>query len=46
MPQDASTRWNSTNDMLQFSLKYQAAVDNMTGNRDMNLREYELNEEE
>ena len=42
MPCDVSTRWNSTYDMLCFAIEYQAALDTITGERDMKLREYEL----
>src|SRR5271154_2091340 len=46
MPQDVTTRWNSTYDMLKFAVKYRSALDSITGNRDMKLREYELSGEE
>ncbi|PPQ81292.1 hypothetical protein CVT26_015194 [Gymnopilus dilepis] len=42
MPRDVSTRWNSTYDMLDFALKYRAAIDAMTATRDLDLRKYEL----
>lgn len=44
MPRDVATRWNSTYDMLDFAIIYRAALDKVTGDRDMNLRKYELDE--
>lgn len=44
MPRDVSTRWNSTYDMLKFALDYRVALDAITGERDMKLRKYELND--
>jgi hypothetical protein len=32
MPQDVSTCWNSTFDMLDFALQYHVAIDAMTAN--------------
>jgi hypothetical protein len=46
MPRDVSTRWNSTFDMLDFALKYRVPIDEITSNRDLNLRKYELRDEE
>jgi hypothetical protein len=46
MPRDVTTRWNSTYDMLDFATEYRAALDIMTADRDMNLRQFELSEEE
>lgn len=46
MPRDVSTRWNSTYDMLVFALKYRDALDIITGDRDMKLRQFEINDEE
>jgi len=42
MPRDVRTHWNSTFDMLNFAVKYRYALDAITGDRDMNLRQYEL----
>jgi len=42
MPRDVSTRWNSTYEMLDFSLKYRLAIDTMTATRNYDLRKYEL----
>ena len=46
MPRDVSTRWNSTYDMLLFALKYRGALDIITGDREMKLRQYEMDNEE
>ncbi|KAF8153799.1 hypothetical protein B0H34DRAFT_661760, partial [Crassisporium funariophilum] len=46
MPQDVSTRWNSTFDMLNFALNYRVAIDGITSNRDLNLCKYELEDDE
>jgi hypothetical protein len=46
MPRDVSTRWNSTYDMLVFAVEYREALDSITGNLRMKLRQYELTEED
>jgi hypothetical protein len=46
MPRDVATRWNSTFDMLDFALEYRLPIDEMTSNRDLNLRKYELQDDE
>ena len=46
MPRDVSTRWNSTYDMLKFAYSYHEAIDKITGDRAMKLRDYELLESE
>ena len=46
MPRDVATRWNSTFDMLEFALLYRKPLDDLTNNREMKLRSYELSEEE
>ena len=46
MPRDVATRWNSTFDMLDFAIDYRAAIDAITSNRDLNLRKYELEDDE
>jgi hypothetical protein len=46
MPRDVSTRWNSTYDMLRFAYSYREAIDKITGERAMKLRDYELTESE
>ena len=46
MPRDVTTRWNSTFDMLDFAVKHITAIDAITSDRDMKLRQYELSEDE
>ena len=46
MPRDVITRWNLTYDMLEFACDYQEALDSITGNQKMKLRQYELSEED
>lgn len=46
MPRDVLTRWNSTFDMLEFAITYRGAIDAMTSERSLNLRKYELDDNE
>jgi hypothetical protein len=46
MPRDITTRWNSTYNMLEFTVEYRPAINEITGGRGLSLRRYELNEEE
>ena len=46
MPRDVSTRWNSMFDMLNFAIDYRKAIDAISGDRDMELRQFELAESE
>lgn len=46
MPRDVTTRWNSTYDMLEFAIEYREALEAMTGNQKMKMRQYELTEED
>lgn len=46
MPRDVQTRWNSTYDVIVFALKYRAAIDSITSNKKLKLRQFELSEEE
>jgi hypothetical protein len=46
MPRDVRTRWNSTFDMLNFAVEYQTALDQLTGERASNLRQYEMGPDE
>jgi len=46
MPPDISTHWNSTFDLLNFTIDYRAAIDTVTSNCDFNLRKHELADEE
>ncbi len=44
MPCDITTRWNSTFDMLDFAVEHITAINTITADRDMKLRQYELSE--
>ncbi|TFY76844.1 hypothetical protein EWM64_g7168 [Hericium alpestre] len=46
MLRDVATRWNSTFDMLDFALQYRKTIDELTADRNMELWEFELREEE
>jgi hypothetical protein len=46
MPRDVSTRWNSTYDMLTFAVEYRKAIDAISADRGMELRQFELSEHE
>ena len=46
MPRDVTTQWNSTYDMLEFAIEYCEALESITGNQRMKLRQYELTEED
>lgn len=46
MPRDVSTHWNSTYNMLDFAYTYQKALKQITSNRNMKLRAYELSDDE
>jgi hypothetical protein len=46
MPRDVTTRWNSTFDMLDFAVEHITAINTITGDRDMKLRQYELSEDD
>ena len=46
IPRDVTTRWNSTYDMLRFVLDHRKAVDDYTGDRRNDLRQFELTAEE
>jgi hypothetical protein len=40
------TWWNLMYDMLAFALQHHTAIDEITGNKTANLRQYELNDTE
>jgi hypothetical protein len=46
MPRDVTTRWNYTYEMLDFAYKYRKAYNEITSNRNMNMRIYELSDED
>ena len=46
LPRDVVTRWNSTYYMLSFAVKYRKAIDAMTADKSLKLRQFELETEE
>ncbi|KAG6825672.1 hypothetical protein H0H92_002873 [Tricholoma furcatifolium] len=46
IPRDVQTRWNSTFDMLRETLKYCTTVDAITADKALNLRHFELSDDE
>jgi hypothetical protein len=44
IPRDVTTRWNSTYDMLSFSLRYRPSIDAITADKTTKLRQYELDD--
>jgi hypothetical protein len=46
IPRDVETRWNYTYEMLDFTYTYRNAYDEVTANREMSMRNYELSKEE
>ena len=46
MPQDVSTRWNSTYDMVKFACTYSEPINKITGDRSMKIHQYKLKDHE
>ena len=46
MPQDVANRWNSTYYMLRFAFAYSEPINQITGDRSMKIRQYEINDQE
>jgi len=46
MPQDVSTQWNSTYNMLCFAIGYCKAIENITSDHKNDLQQFELTEDE
>jgi hypothetical protein len=46
MPQDVTTRWNSTYDMLDFAVHHRSTINDITGDKTENLCKYELDDDE
>ena len=42
MPWDVANRWNSTYDMLRFAFAYIELINQITGDRSMKIRQYEI----
>ncbi|KAF9056884.1 hypothetical protein BDP27DRAFT_1241926 [Rhodocollybia butyracea] len=46
IPRDVATRWNSTYGMLVVTHQYLEVVDEITANKKLQLRKYELSEQQ
>ena len=46
MPRDVATRWNYMYEMLNFAYTYRDAYNELTSNRDMKMRKYEIEDSE
>jgi len=46
IPRDIVTRWNSTYDMMRFVLTYWQAIDQITADKGLKLRRYELDDDD
>ncbi|KAG2120469.1 uncharacterized protein F5147DRAFT_563274, partial [Suillus discolor] len=46
LPQDVSTHWNSTFDMVEYALRHQEAIDAVNQRRDLGLQQLELTDQE
>lgn len=46
IPRDVRTRWNSTYDMLVAGIQFREAIDDITANKSLKLRKYELDDED
>ncbi len=46
MPQDVATRWNYTYEMLNFAYTYRNPYNELCANRDMKMRQYEVEDYE
>ena len=46
IPQDISTQWNSSCDLMGFAVEYHEAIDRIAGDWKFDLRNYEMSEDE
>jgi hypothetical protein len=46
IPDNVTTQWNSTYNMLRVAMAYHAAIDDITADKSVKLQKYELHEEE
>ena len=45
MPCNVATRWNSSGDMVDFTINYQEGIEVLTQKKNLGLREFELSDE-
>lgn len=46
IPRDVKTRWNSTYDMVKLAFKFRPAIDDITADKSLKLRKYELDDDD
>ena len=46
IPRDVKTRWNSTYDMVKMAFAFRAAIDDITADKSLKLRKYELDDDD
>lgn len=46
IPRDVKTRWNSTYDMVKMAFKFRPAIDEITADKSLKLRKYELDDDD
>ena len=46
IPHDVMMRWNTTYDILKFSLAYRVVIDHITADKRLKLRRYELDNDD
>ena len=46
IPRDVKMRWNSVYDMLEMAIMYRSVIDDITANKVLKLRNFELDDED
>lgn len=46
IPRDMKTRWNSTYDMVKMAYRFRPAIDDITADKSLKLRIYELDDDD